>query len=150
MTVVLVDLDVLADTQPLWQDWLADAERVIGLAPDLVPHDRAEAAAVLDAGDVGNWRALLERFAEDRGPLYLRPAAEVSATLRRIVASGAQIAVFSDAPAELVRVALAHSGAGRRVTAVETGLGALERLRARFESEAIVIGTREEFTRLAP
>jgi hypothetical protein len=38
------------------------------------------------------------------------------------------VAVFTDAPEELARVALAQLGATRRVAAVETGAGALERL----------------------
>ena len=54
----------------------------------------------------GNWRTLLERFAADRAPVYLRPAAEVSAALRALQAAGARLAVFTDAPEELARLAL--------------------------------------------
>ena len=70
-----IELDVLGDTRPLWRDWLADAARVLDVAG--LPDDRAAAAAELDARGAGNWRTLLERFAEDRAPVYLRPAAEV-------------------------------------------------------------------------
>jgi phosphoglycolate phosphatase-like HAD superfamily hydrolase len=121
-----VDLDVLGDTRPLWRDWLADAARVLDV--DGLSDDRAAAAAELDARGAGNWRALLERFAEDRAPVYLRPAADVSAALRRLQAQGVRVAVFTDAPVELARVALGQLGAARRVDAVEAGAGALERL----------------------
>ena len=36
------------------------------------PFDRGEAAAELDRRGAGNWRALLERFSEERAPVYLR------------------------------------------------------------------------------
>ena len=77
---------MLGDTRPLWRDWLADAARVLDV--EGLPEDRAAAAAELDARGAGNWRTLLERFAEDRAPVYLRPAAEVSAALRRLQAEG--------------------------------------------------------------
>ena len=121
-----IELDVLGDTRPLWRDWLADAARVLDV--EGLPEDRAAAAAELDARGAGNWRTLLERFAEDRAPVYLRPAAEVSAALRRLQSEGVGLAVFTDAPEELARVALAQLGAARRVDAVEAGAGALERL----------------------
>ena len=102
---VAIDLDVLGDTRPLWRDWLEDVSRVFDV--DGLPEDRAAAAAELDARGAGNWRALLERFAEERAPVYLRPAAEVSGLLRALQADGAHVVVFSDAPHELARVALA-------------------------------------------
>jgi phosphoglycolate phosphatase-like HAD superfamily hydrolase len=123
-----IELDVLGDTRPLWRDWLADAARVLDV--EGLPEDRADAAAELDARGAGNWRTLLERYAEDRAPIYLRPAAEVSAALRRLQAEGVQLAVFTDAPAELARVALSQLGAARRIEAFESGAGALERLGA--------------------
>ena len=116
---VAIDLDVLGDTRPLWHDWLADAARVLDVKG--LPEDRAAAAAELDARGAGNWRTLLERFAEDRAPVYLRPAAEVSAALRALQAEGASVVVFTDAPLELARVALAQLGAARRVERVDTG-----------------------------
>jgi phosphoglycolate phosphatase-like HAD superfamily hydrolase len=121
-----IDLDALGDTRPLWRDWLVDASRVLDV--DGLPDDRAAAAEELDARGAGNWRTLLERFAEDRAPVYLRPAAEVSAALRRLQGEGVSLAVFTDAPVELARIALAQLGATRRVDAVEAGAGALERL----------------------
>jgi phosphoglycolate phosphatase-like HAD superfamily hydrolase len=116
---VAIDLDVLGDTRTLWRDWLADAARVVDV--DGLPEDRIAAAAELDTRGAGNWRTLLERFAEDRAPVYLRPAAEVSAALRAIQAEGAKIVVFTDAPLELARIALAQLGATRRVERLETG-----------------------------
>lgn len=133
-----VELDVLGDTRPLWRDWLADAGRVLDV--EGLPDDRAAAAAELDARGAGNWRTLLERFAEDRAAVYLRPAADVSAALRRLQAEGVRVAVFTDAPEELARVALAQLGATRRVAAVETGAGALERL----GSDVTVVRSRDE------
>ena len=146
MTVLLVDLDgVLGDTRPLWHAWLVHAARVLGVEPEALPDDRGAAAEALDARGAGNWRALLERFAEDRAPVYLRPAADASIALRRLAASDARIGVFTDAPEELARVALAHLGAERRVEALEAGAEALQRLRSRLGSEdASVIRTRDE------
>lgn len=133
-----IELDVLGDTRPLWRDWLADAARVLDV--EGLPEDRAAAAAELDARGAGNWRTLLERYAEDRAPVYLRPAAEVSAALRRLQAEGVQLAIFTDAPAELARVALSQLGAARRIDALEAGAGALERLGA----DVTIVRTREE------
>jgi phosphoglycolate phosphatase-like HAD superfamily hydrolase len=124
--ILAIDLDVLGDTRRLWRDWLSDVSRVLDV--EGLPEDRAAAAAELDARGAGNWRTLLERYAEDRAPVYLRPAAEVSAALRGLQAEGVQLAVFTDAPVELARVALAQLGAARRVDRVETGADALERL----------------------
>ena len=129
---------MLGDTRPLWRDWLTDAARVLDVED--LPEDRAAAAAELDARGAGNWRTLLQRYAEDRAPIYLRPAAEVSAALRRLQAEGVQLAVFTDAPAELARVALSQLGAARRIDALEAGAGALERLGA----NVTVVRTRDE------
>jgi phosphoglycolate phosphatase-like HAD superfamily hydrolase len=116
---VAIDLDVLGDTRPLWRDWLADAARVLDV--ERLSEDRLAAAAELDRRGAGNWRTLLERFAEDRAPVYLRPAAEVSAALRTLQAEGAKVVVFTDAPLELARIALAQLGGVRRVERVVTG-----------------------------
>ncbi len=150
MSAILVALDAIGDTRRLWDDWLADAERVTGIGARDLPEDRAAAAAALDRGAAGNWRVLLERFAEDRAPVYLRPSADVSAALRRLTASGVAIGVFTDAPAELATVALAQLGAARRVEQVETGAGALERLRAALGPGAPVATTREELVGTTP
>jgi phosphoglycolate phosphatase-like HAD superfamily hydrolase len=152
-----LDLDAaLGDTRPLWRDWLADAARrfraIAELDPDALPADRGAAAHALDrwaAHGVGDWRAALERFAEDRAPVYLRPSAEASAALRRLEAAGVRLGAFTDAPEPLARVALAQLGAARRIEAVETGEGALERLLARLGEDAVVVRTREELTRAA-
>jgi phosphoglycolate phosphatase-like HAD superfamily hydrolase len=144
MRAVAIDLDgALGDTRPLWHDWLEDASRRLRLGELALPADRAAAAEDLD-GRVGNWRVLLERFAEDRAPVYLRPDAAVSASLRRLAAAGATLGVFTDAPAELARVALAQLGAARRVDAVETGADALQRVLGRLGAEAVVVRTRDE------
>jgi phosphoglycolate phosphatase-like HAD superfamily hydrolase len=138
-----LDLDaVLADTRPLWDDWLEDAARRARVELD-VPEDRAAAAPVLDER-LGDWRPLLERFAADRGPVYFRPHADTAARLRRLHADGVRIAVFTDAPRELADVALAHVGAARRVEAVGT-LG--EVLRELGEG-AVVVRSRAELIAL--
>jgi phosphoglycolate phosphatase-like HAD superfamily hydrolase len=145
MTALLVDLDgALGDTRPLWLAWLEDTARVLDLDPVALPADRGAAAAALDASGAGNWRSLLERFAEDRAPVYLRPSAEASAALRRLQAAGARVGVHTDAPLELARVALAQLGATRRIEAVEAGAGALERLRLVLGEPSIAIETRDE------
>ena len=142
--VVLVDLDgALGDTRALWSAWLADAARVLDVDPAAVPGDRGEAAALLDRTG-GNWRVLLERYAADRAPVYLRPAADASAALRRLTAAGARIGVFTDAPEELARVAASQLGVARRAEWLESGSGALERLRERLGPEALVVRTRAE------
>jgi len=65
---IALDLDaVLADTRPLWRDWLKDVARRTRVELD-VPEDRAAAAGELDEL-LGDWRPLLERFAADRGPV---------------------------------------------------------------------------------
>jgi phosphoglycolate phosphatase-like HAD superfamily hydrolase len=145
---VAVDLDALGDTRALWQDFLADAARrfaaISPLDPDALPDDRVAAAAELDRwaeAGVGDWRAALERFAEDRAPVYLRPSAEASSALRALAAAGVRIGVFTDAPEPLARVALAHLGAERRVDAVEAGAHAEERLVARLGGTDISVAT---------
>ena len=148
MTAVAFDLDaVLGDTRPLWRDWVADAARRTRSELDL-PDNRVEAARRLDDA-VGNWRALLERFAEDRAPVYFRPDARVSTALRRLESAGVRIGVFTDAPEPLARIALAHLGAERRVEALETGAEALDRLLARLGPDTRVVRSRSELTALA-
>ena len=140
---VAIDLDgALGDTRPLWLDWLRSASTVLGV--EALAEDRGDAAAELDAQGAGNWRTLLERFAEDRAPVYLRRDAGASAALRALAEAGCEIGVFTDAPEELARVAIAQLGATRRVSALETGTGALERLLARLGADAAVLRTREE------
>jgi hypothetical protein len=48
------------------------------------------------------------------------------------------VGVFTDAPEELARVALAHLGGARRIEALEAGPGALERLLALMPDARVV------------
>ena len=91
-----------------------------------------------------NWQVLLERFAEDRAPVYFRPNADVSAALRRLQAPGRE-------PRRLHR----RSGAARtdrprapRRDPAPRRVGsrprALERLLARLGPETAVLHTRAE------
>ena len=112
---IVVDLDaVLADTHPVWRDWLEDAARRTRVSLDAVPEDRRAASAFLDEA-LGDWRPLLVRFAADRAPLYFRPRPDVNAALRRLHAAGARVVVVTDAPRELAELALAHLGVARLV-----------------------------------
>ena len=154
---VAIDLDgALGDTRPLWRDFLADAaRRYAAIAPldaQSVAEDRTAAAEELDrwaAQGVGDWRSALERFAEDRAPLYLRPDAEVSGALRALAASGRRLGVFTDAPEALARVALAQLGATRRVEALECGAGARERLIDRLGGNAVVASTPADLAKIS-
>lgn len=141
---IAIDLDVLGDTRPLWDDWVQSAGVVLGVDPSSLPADRGAAAEALDRDGAGNWRVLLERYSEDRAPVYLRRDATASASLRSLVDEGCRLGVFTDAPEPLARVALAQLGAERRVEAVETGAAALERLLERLGADALVVRTREE------
>ena len=132
MKAVAIDLAALADTGPLWRDWLEDAERRFRV--DVNALDR----------DLPNWRRLLERFAEERVPVYLRRDADVSGVLRRLQADGARIGVFTDMPEELARVVLSHLGAAERVDALETGDGAEGRLLERLCDGTTVVHTRHQ------
>jgi phosphoglycolate phosphatase-like HAD superfamily hydrolase len=152
MKAVAIELDaVLGNTRALWDDWLADAARrfrsIAPLEPGNLPRDRAAAAEELDAWaehGVGDWRAALARFAEDRAPVYLRPDAEVSAALRELAARGHRLGVFTDAPEALARIAVAQLGADRRIELLETGEGALERLLAQLGPDTIVVRDRSQ------
>ena len=143
MNAVALDLDaVLADTQPLWHDWLEDAARRARVELD-VPEDRAQAAVLLDER-LGDWRPLLQRFAADRGPLHFRPRSETSAALRRLEGAGVRIGVFTDAPRELADIALAHAGAARRIAVV----GSLDEVLRDLGPGAVVVHTRAELADL--
>ena len=141
---VAIELDVLGDTRALWDAWLDSARAVLGVDPATLPADRAEAAAALDEAGAGNWRVLLERFSEDHAPAYLRRDAATSAALQALVDENATLGVFTDAPQELARTALAQLGATRRIPALETGRGALERLLATIGAEATVVRSRAD------
>jgi phosphoglycolate phosphatase-like HAD superfamily hydrolase len=132
---VAIDLDaVLGDTHGLWQAFLEDAaRRFASIAPlDIaaLPADRVAAAEALDRwaqAGVGDWRGALERFAEDCGPVHLRPDAEAGRRLRSLVAAGYRLGVFTDAPLELAETAVAHLGLRRRLEVIEAGPDALTR-----------------------
>jgi phosphoglycolate phosphatase-like HAD superfamily hydrolase len=136
MKAVAVDLAALGDVGPLWRDWLDDAARRF----------RVDVSALDE--QLPNWRPLLERFVEERAPVYLRRDAEVTDALRRLQAVGVPVGVFSDAPEELTRTALSHLGADGRVDVVEAGDGARERLLAVLGSDALVVHTRAELVAL--
>jgi phosphoglycolate phosphatase-like HAD superfamily hydrolase len=150
VTAVAVDLDrTLCDTRALWLDWLRSAAPVLGIDPDELPEDRAEAGAELDRRGAGNWRALLARWSEERAPVYIRREAGTSEALRALEAAGYAIGVFTDAPESLARVALAHLGADRRIAALETGAAARERLLERLGDGSVVVESRGALLDLA-
>jgi phosphoglycolate phosphatase-like HAD superfamily hydrolase len=132
MRALAIRLSALGDTDPLWNDWLEDAHRRF----------RVDVAALDD--ELPNWRQLLERFAEERAPVYFRRDGDVSAALRQLRAEGTRIGVFTDAPVELARIALTHLGADRHVEVLETGAGAQERVSATLGEDARVVSTRAE------
>ncbi|HEY5871752.1 MAG TPA: hypothetical protein VIT46_00825 [Gaiellaceae bacterium] len=144
---IAIELDALGDTRPLWSAWLASAHAVLDVEPGTLSTDRAAAAAALDTAGAGNWRVLLERFAEDHAPAYLRRDAATSAALHSLASSGARLGVFTDAPEPLARVALSQLGATRRVATLETGPGALERLLTALGAGAEVVHTRDDLLR---
>jgi phosphoglycolate phosphatase-like HAD superfamily hydrolase len=153
-----VDLDsVIGETRSLWLAWLEDARRrfraIAELDPAALPRERGAAATALDewaAYGIGDWRASLERFAEDHAPLYLRPDAAVSSALRRLHGGGARIVAFTDAPRGLAQVAAAHLGVARRLEALETGAGAEARALERLGEETVVVRSRDQLLELAP
>lgn len=135
MKAVAVDLAVVGDIDPLWRAWLHDAAR----------RGRVELDPASLDEQLPNWRALLERFAENHAPVYLRPRGDVSALLRRLAGAGTRIGAFTDAPIELAQVALAHLGASRRVAVV----GTLRDVLADLGPGAIVVRTVDELARAA-
>jgi phosphoglycolate phosphatase-like HAD superfamily hydrolase len=147
---VAVDLDgALGDTRPLWRDWLASVEDVLGFEAATLPLDRAEAAEELDRRGAGNWRVLLERFSEERAPVYLRRDPGASAALRELAAAGRTLGVFTDAPEPLARVALAQLGADRRIAVLEAGASARDRVLDQLGADSIVVTTRDDLLRVA-
>jgi phosphoglycolate phosphatase-like HAD superfamily hydrolase len=145
MRAVAIDLDgALGDTRPLWREWLADVARRARIEGELPEDASAEQLDRL----VGNWRTLLERYAEEHAPVHLRPSAEASAALRRLQAAGAEIGAFTESPEPLARVALAQLGAARRVAVLESGPGALDRLLAQLGPDTPVIRSREDLAAL--
>jgi phosphoglycolate phosphatase-like HAD superfamily hydrolase len=139
-----IDLDAIGDTRPLWAAWLESVRVVLEIDPESLPADRVEAAAALDHAGAGNWRVLLERFSEDHAPAYLRRDAATSAALQSLAAEGARLGVFTDTPEELARVALAQLGAARRISTLESGENALERVLATLGNAAAIVRTRDD------
>jgi hypothetical protein len=139
-----IELDALGDTRALWLAWLESARGVLDVDTDELPADRADAAVALDRAGAGNWRTLLARFSEDHAPAYLRRDAATSARLQALVDDGTTLGVFTDAPEELARTALAQLGASRRIAALETGDGAFERLLDVIGRDAILVRTRAD------
>lgn len=146
---IAIDLDgALGDTRSLWDAFLEDAARRFRTIAELdvaaLPRDRGAAAAELDRWSehgIGEWRTALTRFAEDHAPVYLRPNAAASASLRTLAGAGWTVGVYTDAPEELARVALAQLGASRRVTRLETGSGARHRLVEHLGRDTVVAET---------
>jgi phosphoglycolate phosphatase-like HAD superfamily hydrolase len=136
MKAVAVDLAALGDVEPLWRDWLDDAARRF----------RVDVSSLDE--HLPNWRQLLERFAEERAPVYFRRDAEVTGALRALHAAGARVGVYSTAPAELAHIALSHLGADGRVDVVETGTDARERLLAALGEDATEVQTRAQLVAL--
>jgi phosphoglycolate phosphatase-like HAD superfamily hydrolase len=129
---VAIDFDaVLGDTKPLWDAWVADAERryrvELGAAEEAVLDER-----------LGNWRVLVERFAEDHAPVYLRPRPEANAAVRRLAAAGVRTGTFTETPEPLARVAAAHLGIARNLDVLEAGPRALDHLLERFGDSTLV------------
>ncbi len=157
MRTVAIDLDgALGDTRPLWDAFLAEVARrfasIAELDPSRLPRDRVEATRLLDEWakrGVGDWRPALERFAEDHAAVHLRPDPAANVALRALKRGGARIVVFTDAPAPLARVVLAHLGLERRVDAVETGTRADERLLTRLGDRVEVVVSPEQLIALA-
>ena len=136
MRPIAIALDALGDTGAMWRDWLVDARRRYRI--DGADLDR----------ELPNWRPLLQRFAEERAPVYLRPDADVSAVLRRLHSSGVRVGVFTEAPEELARVALSQLGAARRVVLLEAGPGALGRVRMKLGDDVEVVDSRSQLVAL--
>jgi len=135
-----IDLDaVLADTRPLFEAWLEDASRRFRV--ELRPETLDER--------LPNWRPLLERFAEEHAPVYLRPRGEANAALRRLGAAGVRLGAFTEAPEPLARVATAQGGARRRLEALGAGPRALARLVERLGPDAVGVRPLGELTQAA-
>jgi phosphoglycolate phosphatase-like HAD superfamily hydrolase len=142
---VALDLDgVLGDTRALWSAWLEASGDLLGVRARELSDDRGKATAELDERGAGNWRDLLQRFAEERAAVYLRREEATGDALRTLASRGVAIGVFTDAPEPLARVALTQLGADRRISVLETGSDALDRVLARLGPETHVVRTRDE------
>ena len=89
---IAIDLDgALGDTRRLWNDWVDSAGPLLGFDASSLPVDRGQAAEELDRQGAGNWRTLLERFGEERAPVYLRRDSAASSALRSVAAARREI-----------------------------------------------------------
>ena len=59
------------------------------------------------------------------------------------------IGVYTDAPEQLGRIAASQLGVSRRLTTLESGSGALDRLETAFGSDSVVVRTRAELVAAA-
>jgi len=133
---VAVELGALGDVEPLWRDWVEDAARRFRV--DVTARD----------AQLPHWPELLERYAEERAPVYFRRDADVTGALRRLHGAGVRVGVFGTAPEGLTRIALSHLGAEGRVDVVESGAGARERLLEKLGSDTTVVETRAQLLAL--
>jgi phosphoglycolate phosphatase-like HAD superfamily hydrolase len=118
--------------------WTDDARRRYRVElPDDVEEGDLDAA-------LGNWAPLLERFAEEHAPVYLRPRPEANEALRRLQAEGVRLGAFTTVPEPLARVAASHLGVARRLDMLEAGPGALTRLLERLGPDTAVARTLED------
>ena len=140
-----LDLDgVLADTRPLWRDWLEDAGRRTRVELEL-PDDRAAAAPLLDE-QLGDWRPLLQRFAADRGPLHFRPHAETAALAaaaprRRCRGSASSPTRRASSRTSRSRISARRGGSTR--------VGTLDEVLAALGGDATVVRSRDELAAAA-
>jgi phosphoglycolate phosphatase-like HAD superfamily hydrolase len=138
-----IDLDAaLGDTQPLFAAWLEDVARKLRVKLS------ATDEGALDER-LGNWRPLLERFAEEHAAVYLRPRGEANAALRRLAAAGVRIGAFTAAPEPLARVAAAQLGVGRHLAVLETGPGALGRLLEQLGDDTAIVRSLDDLLEVA-
>ena len=99
----------------------------------------------LDDAGAGNWRdASRAVLRGSRARVTCAATPRRARTCRRSSGDGATLGVFTDAPEELARTALAQLGASRRISALETGTGALERLLDALGGDATVVRTRAD------
>ncbi len=116
MSALLVDLDgALGDTRPLWRDWVAESARVLGVDAATLPADRVAAAAALDAAGRGELAHAARPVCGGAGAGLPAPGSRRERGAPPSRCRRHAVGVFTDAPEELARVALAQLGAARRV-----------------------------------
>jgi phosphoglycolate phosphatase-like HAD superfamily hydrolase len=114
----------LAPTGALFDEAVEHVARKLGRAKPFpsapLPDDRSAAVAALDdwAGSDVDWRGELRRYYEEHIPVYVRPAAAVNATLRRLHTAGVRLVWATPGPAEATDVLLHHLGVARLIDEV--------------------------------